>query len=50
MPHRVSTLQTPRRACYVKACYGMLKFIMESGAKDFEVVVSGSSKARVPRT
>lgn len=49
-PCRVSTLPTPRRACCVKACYAVLKFILESGAKDFEVVVSGKLQGKSAKT
>lgn len=32
--------------CYARACYGVLRFIMESGAKGCEVVVSGKLRGQ----
>lgn len=32
--------------CFVRACYGVLRFIMESGAKGCEVVVSGKLRGQ----
>ena len=32
--------------CVVRACYGVLRFIMESGAKGCEVVVSGKLRGQ----
>lgn len=34
----------------MKACYAVLKFILESGAKDFEVVVSGKLQGKSAKT
>ena len=33
-------------ACLCRACYGVLRFIMESGAKGCEVIVSGKLRAQ----
>ena len=33
-------------ACVCRACYGVLRFIMESGAKGCEVVVSGKLRGQ----
>jgi hypothetical protein len=40
-PHRARERLTSRRACY-----GVLRFIMESGAKGCEVIVSGKLRAQ----
>lgn len=33
-------------SCFCRACYGVLRFIMESGAKGCEVVVSGKLRGQ----
>ncbi|CAH8358822.1 unnamed protein product [Eruca vesicaria subsp. sativa] len=38
---RVSPLQAHRWCCRSQACYGVLRFVMENGAKGCEVIVSG---------
>lgn len=40
-------LQSTQRAsgCVCRACYGVLRFVMESGAKGCEVIVSGKLRA-----
>ena len=39
-----AVLRGPRSFC--RACYGVLRFIMESGAKGCEVIVSGKLRAQ----
>ena len=43
----LSYLQVPNRSItFNRACYGVLRFIMESGAKGCEVVVSGKLRGQ----
>ncbi len=45
-PVRVAPLQAPRWSCRPpRAAYGVLRFVMESGAKGCEVVISGKLRA-----
>ena len=39
-------LTFPRLPCPPSACYGVLRFVMESGAKGCEVIVSGKLRAQ----
>ncbi|KAF8392842.1 hypothetical protein HHK36_021081 [Tetracentron sinense] len=39
-------INTRRSSAKQRACYGVLRFIMESGAKGCEVIVSGKLRAQ----
>lgn len=43
--HKCACASTPARWRTCRACYGVLRFVMESGAKGCEVIVSGKLRA-----
>lgn len=47
-PGTVSRLQTPRKACSMRACCGGLWFIMERGTKGCEVMVTEAPRIVKP--